>query len=241
MADGADDPSRRRYRYVARSGDRADPAEPMHDVCSDPMDHLATVDPVLRRLIEQIGPCSLKPKVRRSPFESLARAIAYQQLHDKAAESILKRFTALFPGRRFPRPDELLTMNIRSIRKAGFSRTKIMALRDLASKTLDGTVPTNRVIKGLEDKTIIERLTAVRGIGRWTVEMLLIFQLGRPDVLPVDDFGVRNGFRIAYGRRSMPTPKQLLRYGQRWRPYRTVASWYLWRAADRNKQAMKVL
>lgn len=116
-----------------------------------------------------------------------------------------------------------------------------MALRDLASKTLDGTVPTNRVIKGLEDKTIIERLTAVRGIGRWTVEMLLIFQLGRPDVLPVDDFGVRNGFRIAYGRRSMPTPKQLLRYGQRWRPYRTVASWYLWRAADRNKQAMKVL
>jgi DNA-3-methyladenine glycosylase II len=204
------------------------------------MDHLATVDPVMRRLIEQIGPFSLKPKVRRSPFESLARAIAYQQLHDKAAESILRRLIALFPGRRFPRPDELLALSRRSIRTAGFSRPKIMALRDLASKTLDGTVPTSRIINTLDDEAIIERLTEIRGIGRWTVEMLLIFQLGRLDVLPVDDFGVRNGFRIAYGRRAMPTPKQVLRYGQRWRPYRTVASWYLWRAADRNKQAMKV-
>ncbi len=240
MADGADDPSRRRYRHVVRSSDRANLAKPMHDGRSDPMDHLATVDPVMRRLIEQIGPFSLKPKVRRSPFESLARAIAYQQLHDKAAESILKRFIALFPGRRFPRPDELLTMSIRSIRTAGFSRPKSMALRDLAIKTLDGTVPTSRIINTLDDEAIIERLTEVRGIGRWTVEMLLIFQLGRPDVLPVDDFGVRNGFRIAYGHRAMPTPKLVLRYGQRWRPYRTVASWYLWRAADRNKQAMKV-
>ncbi|OQW31491.1 MAG: DNA-3-methyladenine glycosylase [Nitrospira sp. SG-bin1] len=203
--------------------------------------HLAAVDPVMRRLIEEVGPFALSPKVRRSPFESLARAIAYQQLHDRAAESILRRFIALFPGRRFPRPDELLTMNMRSIRNAGFSGPKIMALRDLAAKTLDGTVPTGRVISGLDDEAIITRLTEVRGIGRWTVEMLLIFQLGRPDVLPVDDFGVRNGFRIAYRRRTIPTPKQVLRYGQRWRPYRTVASWYLWRAADRKKQAMKVL
>ncbi|MGC4095993.1 MAG: DNA-3-methyladenine glycosylase 2 family protein [Nitrospira sp.] len=197
--------------------------------------HLATVDRVMCRLIEEIGPFSLRPKVRRPPFESLARAIAYQQLHDKAAESILKRFIALFPGRRFPRPEELLAMNVRSIRKAGFSRPKIMALRDLASKTLDGTVPTNRVISRLTDEMIVERLIEVRGIGRWTVEMLLIFQLGRPDVLPVDDFGVRNGFRIAYGRRSMPTPKQVLQYGERWKPFRTAASWYLWRAADRNR------
>lgn len=127
------------------------------------------------------------------------------------------------------------------MRQAGFSRPKIMALRDLASKTIDGTVPTNRIINTLNDEAIVERLTEVRGIGRWTVEMLLIFQLGRPDVLPVDDFGIRNGFRIAYGRRSMPTPKQVLRYGRRWHPYRTAASWYLWRAADRTKQAMKVL
>jgi DNA-3-methyladenine glycosylase II len=213
----------------------------MHDTHADAMGHLSTVDPVMRRLIEQIGPVALKPKARRSPFESLARAIAYQQLHDKAAESILKRFMALFPRRRFPRPDELLAIDVSAIREAGFSRPKIMALRDLAMKTLDGTVPKSHIIAGLDDEVIIDRLTDVRGIGRWTVEMLLIFQLGRPDVLPVNDFGVRNGFRIVYGRRSMPTPKQMSRYGERWRPYRTVASWYLWRAADRNKQAMKVL
>ncbi|MDH4302357.1 MAG: DNA-3-methyladenine glycosylase 2 family protein [Nitrospira sp.] len=194
----------------------------------------------MRRLIEEIGPFTLRPNARRSPFESLVRAIAYQQLHDRAAESILKRFTALFPGRRFPRPDELLAMNVRAMREAGFSRLKIIALRDLAMKTLDGTVPTSRQMKQLDDEAIVERLIEVRGIGRWTVEMLLIFQLGRPDVLPVNDFGVRNGFRIAYRRRSMPTPKQVLQYGERWKPYRTVASWYLWRAADREKQGMKV-
>ena len=213
----------------------------MHAVHSDPAGHLATVDPVMRRLIQEVGPFSLKSKVRRSPFESLARAIAYQQLHDKAAESILKRFVGLFPGRRFPRPDDLLAMDVKAIRQAGFSQSKIMALRDLAAKTLNGTVPTGRMMKQLDDEAIIERLIDVRGIGRWTVEMLLIFQMGRPDVLPVDDFGVRNGFRIAYGRRSMPTPKRVLQYGERWRPYRTAASWYLWRAADRNRQAMKVL
>jgi DNA-3-methyladenine glycosylase II len=206
---------------------------------SEATDHLYGVDPVMRRLIEEIGPFSLKPRGRRSPFESLARAIAYQQLHDKAAESILKRFIALFPGRRFPRPDELLAVHMRSVRKAGFSRPKILALRDLAAKTLDGTVPTNRMIRQLADEAIIERLIEVRGVGRWTAEMLLIFQLGRPDVLPVDDFGVRNGFRIAYESPSMPTPKQMLQYRERWKPHRTAAAWYLWRAADRERQAYK--
>lgn len=189
----------------------------------------------MERLICDIGPCTLKQRSRRSPFESLARAIAYQQLHDKAAESILRRFVTLFPRRRFPRPDELLALDAGRIRRCGFSRAKALALRDLAAKTLDGTVPTSRAIARLDDDAIVERLITIRGIGRWTVEMLLIFQLGRPDVLPVDDFGVRNGFRIAYGRRSMPTPKEMLRYGQRWKPYRTAASWYLWRAADRVK------
>lgn len=212
----------------------------MEHLDSEPTSRLSKADPVMRRLIEDIGPCALKPRVRRSPFESLVRAIAYQQLHDKAAESILRRFVALFPGRRFPRPGELLAMNVKSVRKAGFSRPKILALRDLAAKTLDGIVPTNRVIGQLSDEEIIERLIEVRGIGRWTVEMLLIFQLGRPDVLPVDDFGIRNGFRIAYGGRSMPTPKQVLQHGERWKPFRTTASWYLWRIADRNKSAMKV-
>ena len=213
----------------------------MHCIHADPIGHLATVDPVMRRLIEQIGPFSLKPKLRRSPFESLARAIAYQQLHDKAAESILKRFVGLFPGQRFPRPDDLLTMDVKAIRQAGFSRSKIMALRDLAQKTIDGTVPTNRMMQQLDDEAIVQRLIDVRGIGRWTVEMLLIFQLGRPDVLPVNDFGVRNGFRIAYRRAVMPTPREVLPYGERWRPFRTAAAWYLWRAADREKRAMKVL
>ncbi|MEO5956778.1 MAG: DNA-3-methyladenine glycosylase 2 family protein [Nitrospiraceae bacterium] len=203
------------------------------------MKFLARVDPVMRRLIREMGPFTLTPRARRSPFESLTRAIANQQLHEKAADSILRRFVALFPARRFPQPADLLTMNEQAIRGAGFSRAKVAALRDLAAKTLDGTVPTGRVIKRLEDDAIVERLVAVRGVGRWTVEMLLIFQLGRPDVLPVDDFGVRNGFRIAYDRRAMPTPTEVLRYGECWRPYRTAAAWYLWRAADRTKEAKR--
>lgn len=199
--------------------------------------HLSKADPVMKRLIRDIGPCRLTPRVRRSPFESLARAIAYQQLHEKAAESILRRFMALCPARRFPRPDDLLAMDEQAIRAAGFSQAKVAALRDLAAKTLDGTVPTGAMIRTLDDAAIIERLIAVRGIGRWTVEMLLIFQLGRPDVLPIDDFGLRNGFRIAYGRRSMPMPKEVRRFGERWRPYRTAAAWYLWRVADRAKES----
>jgi len=198
--------------------------------------YLARVDPVMRRLIREVGPCRLEPRRQRSPFESLVRAIAYQQLHAKAAESILCRFLALFPGRSFPRPGEVLAVQTEAIRKAGFSGPKIAALRDLAEKTLDGTVPTSRVIRNCRDDEIVERLSQVRGVGRWTVEMLLIFQLGRPDILPVDDFGVRNGYRLAYGLKAIPTPKQMLEYGDPWKPYRTVASWYLWRAADRAKR-----
>lgn len=191
----------------------------------------------MKRLIRDIGPYRLRPRTRRSPFESLVRAIAYQQLHEKAAESILRRFMALFPTGRFPQPADLLAMDEQAIRGTGFSQAKVAALRDLAVKTLDGTVPTGAIIRKLDDEAIIERLIAVRGIGRWTVEMLLIFQLGRPDVLPVDDFGVRNGFRMAYGGRSIPMPKDVRRYGERWRPYRTAAAWYLWRAADRAKES----
>jgi DNA-3-methyladenine glycosylase II len=190
----------------------------------------------MRKLLREVGPYTLVPRVGCSPFESLVRAIAYQQLHDKAAESILKRLIALFPGRRFPSPADILSTHSRVIRRTGFSRAKIAALKDLAARALDGTVPTNRVIKSLDDEAIIQRLVAVRGVGRWTAEMLLIFHCGRPDVLPIGDFGVRNGFRIAYGRRAMPTPRVMLRYGERWKPYRTVASWYLWRAANAAKR-----
>ena len=194
----------------------------------------------MRRLIREVGPFTLTLRSKRSPFESLARAIAHQQLHERAAESILRRFEALFPTGRFPQPSDLLAMDEQAIRGAGFSQAKVAALRDLAAKTLNGTVPTGAIVRKLDDEAIVERLIAVRGVGRWTVEMLLIFQLGRPDVLPVDDFGVRNGFRIAYGLRKMPTPKKVARHGERWKPYRTAAAWYLWRAADRAKEAKKV-
>jgi DNA-3-methyladenine glycosylase II len=204
---------------------------------TDPVQHLAEVDPVMRRLIREIGPYSLPTNVRRPPFEILARAIANQQLNGTAAETILRRLVALFPGRKFPTPEDLLTASEDDIRGVGFSRAKVAALRDLAAKTLDGTVPLARVIRRLEDDVIVERLTQVRGIGRWTVEMLLIFHLGRPDVLPIDDFGVRAGFRVAYGLADLPKPKELLLHGERWRPYRTTAAWYLWRAVERARAA----
>jgi len=200
---------------------------------ADPARHLAKVDPVMRRLVREIGPYGLQANLRRPPFEILARAIANQQLGGSAAETILRRLVALFPGRKFPTPGDLLTASEDDIRGAGFSRAKVAALRDLAAKTLDGTVPLARVIRRLEDDVIVERLTQVRGVGRWTAEMLLIFQLGRPDVLPADDFGVREGFRIAHDLPESPKPKELLLYGERWRPHRTAASWYLWRVADR--------
>lgn len=132
----------------------------------------------------------------------------------------------------FPTPQQVLAAPESTLRAAGFSFAKIASLRDLAAKTLDGTVPDHETLDALDDETIIERLTHVRGIGRWTVEMMLIFQLGRQDVLPVDDFGVRNGFRLAYGLRKMPAPKPLAAYGERWGPYRSAAAWYLWRAVE---------
>jgi len=194
--------------------------------------HLSDRDPVMRRLIRDFGPCELIPEVRRSPFQSLVLAVAHQQLHSAAAGTILARFKKLFNGRRFPRPDDLASVTDVQLRACGFSFAKIAAIRDIAAKTLAGVVPAPREIAGLTDEEIVLRLTEVRGVGRWTVEMLLIFQLGRPDVLPADDFGVRTGFRHAYGKRDLPKAKELLAFGECWRPHRTTAAWYLWRAAD---------
>jgi DNA-3-methyladenine glycosylase II len=198
--------------------------------------HLSKRCKVMRRLIRHHGPCTLVPEGQRSPFESLVRAVAHQQLNGTAAETILRRFRALFSGKRFPTPAQLATVNDDALRAAGFSWAKIRAIRDIAAKTLDGTVPTSRAIRTMPDAEIIERLVQVRGVGRWTVEMLLIFKLGRPDVLPIDDFGVRNGYRIAFGLSEMPKPKELLALGERWRPHSTTAAWYLWRAADASKE-----
>jgi DNA-3-methyladenine glycosylase II len=197
-----------------------------------PEEYLSAADPLMRRLIRTHGPYRLTPRVRRTPFESLARAIANQQLNGTAAATILKRFAMLFPGRRFPRAQDLAAVNDAAIRAAGFSFAKIAALRDLAEKCASGVVPSSRTLRTLSDEEIIERLTEVRGIGRWTVEMLLIFQLGRPDVFPVDDFGVRKGFGLATGLAELPKAKELMAHGERWRPHRTAASWYLWREAD---------
>jgi DNA-3-methyladenine glycosylase II len=197
--------------------------------------HLSKNDPVMKRLIREHGLCALKPESRRSPFQSLVQAVAHQQLNGTAANTILTRFKKLFPNRRFPKPEDLAKVTDAQIRACGFSFAKIRAIRDLAEKTLSGIVPTSRQIVKLSDDEIVARLTEVRGVGRWTVEMLLIFQLGRENVLPADDFGVRSGFRVAYKMREMPKPKALLAFGEKWKPHRTTAAWFLWRTADAAK------
>ena len=193
--------------------------------------HLAG-DPVMRGLIRQHGLCELEPETRGAPFQTLLQAIAHQQLNGTAANTILGRFKKMFPHRKFPRPEDLARVTDAQIRACGFSFAKIKSIRDLAAKTLEDVVPTSRQIAILSDDEIVARLTEVRGVGRWTVEMLLIFHLGRPDVLPADDFGVRNGFRHAYRKRDLPPAKELLAFGERWRPHCTTAAWYLWCAAD---------
>jgi DNA-3-methyladenine glycosylase II len=198
------------------------------------LDHLGKACAHMRRLIKAHGPCTLTPSADRTPFESLVRAVAHQQLNGTAAETILRRFRGLFGG-RFPSPARLVEVDDQAMREAGFSRAKVAAIRDIAAKSLDGTVPGTRLIKAMPDEEIITRLTSVRGVGRWTVEMLLIFKLGRPDVLPADDFGVRSGFRVMLDLPELPKPKELLAYGERWRPHATTAAWYLWRAADAEK------
>ena len=198
--------------------------------------HLSKQDSVLRKLIREHGKCSFKPEKRRSPFQSLVQAVAHQQLNGTAANTILTRFKKLFPGRRFPRPEDLSKVTDAQIRAAGFSFAKIKSIRDIAEKTLSGVIPTSQEIVRLSDDEIVARLTEVRGVGRWTVEMLLIFQLGRHDVLPADDFGVRTGYRVAYKKREMPKPKELLAFGEKWKPHRTTAAWFLWCAADAAKK-----
>ena len=194
--------------------------------------HLRGVDPDLAAVIRRAGACGLEPKLRHSPFEELLEAIVYQQLSGKAAATIYGRVRALYPARRALAPAALLDTPDDALRGAGLSRNKMAAARDLATKTLEGIVPTAAALRRMPDDEIVARLTAVRGVGRWTVEMLLIFRLGRPDVLPIHDLGIQKGFRITYRTRQHPKPDRIERYGERWRPFRSVASWYLWRATD---------
>ncbi len=211
------------------------PPDPFPFMTPEAIAHVGKSDPVMRRLMRRVGACTLEPDGRRSPFESLVRAVANQQLNGKAAETILNRFVALFPGKRFPAAAKLGAVTDEQLRGCGFSRAKIAAIRDIGAKAESGWIPTSARIRRMTDEAIVERLVEVRGVGRWTVEMLLIFKLGRPDVLPADDFGVRNGFRLAYGLAEMPKPREVFEHGARWAPYRTTAAWYLWRAADLEK------
>jgi DNA-3-methyladenine glycosylase II len=192
----------------------------------------------MAELIARSRRYNITPAVSIRPFDALAESIAYQQLSGKAAATIFGRVRALYPKRKWLDPEQLLATPDETLRAAGLSRAKTAALKDLAAKTIDGTVPTGRALVRMSDDEIIARLTAVRGIGRWTVEMLLLFDLGRPDVWPVDDYGVRKGFSKTFGRRTLPTPKQLMKFGEKWRPYRSVAAWYFWRALDDTVKAV---
>jgi methylated-DNA-[protein]-cysteine S-methyltransferase len=196
--------------------------------------HLRMADPVLRREIDAVGAFRMQRKREATVFAALAEAIVYQQLHGRAAATIFARLRALFPHAHLaPTPEQIVRVSDEKLRAAGLSRPKIAALRDLAARAARGELPTLAEIRTLDDDEIVERLTVVRGIGRWTVEMLLMFRLGRPDVLPVDDYGIRKGFALAFGTPELPMREALLERGERWRPYRTAASWYLWRVAER--------
>lgn len=198
----------------------------------DVLRHLRAADPVMAGLIERAPPCRFDIDPMQSPYQALFESIVYQQLSGKAAATILGRVVASFPGRGFPRPEAVLAAPDEQLRGAGLSRAKTAAVKDLAAKAQQGHVPGLAKLARMDDDAIVEHLTAIRGIGRWTVEMMLIFRLGRPDVLPVHDYGVRNGFRLAYRKRALPTPTQLAKHGERWRPWRTAATWYLWRAVE---------
>jgi 3-methyladenine DNA glycosylase/8-oxoguanine DNA glycosylase len=194
---------------------------------------LAAKDEKLAELIANTVPFQLHSDQLDSPYEVLLKAIAYQSISGKAAATILGRVKALSGNGRAPSPEQMLKLRKPALRKAGLSGAKILAMKDLAQKTIDGVVPTLEEAQKLSDEELVKRLVSVRGIGAWTVEMFLIFRLGRPDVLPIYDLGVRKGWAITYGKKHMPKPKELLAFGERWRPYRTVASWYMWRACQR--------
>ena len=226
----------------------AAPRPPRYDSAQAIAD-LAAADPRLGKLIERAGPFRLRIASTQSPFEALVESIVYQQLHGKAAATIHRRLIDSFAEpsatgsgiAAHPTAQHILDAPNAQLRAAGLSANKTLALRDLAAKTLDGTVPTLAAVRRMSDADVIEHLTQVRGIGKWTVEMFLIFRLGRPDVFPTSDYGVRKGFALTFGKlkptdkvtpADLPTPAVMDKRADRWKPWRSVASWYLWRACD---------
>lgn len=200
---------------------------------------LAASDADWARLVAATGPCGLTVDGAREPYEALVRSIAFQQIHGRAAEAILGRFLDLYPGADFPAPESVLASESSLLRAAGFSGSKIAAIRAIAFAAADGIIPTRVEATALGDDELIERLVSIRGVGRWTVEMLLMFTLGRPDVLPVDDFGVREGWRVLKGMARQPTPRELAEASRSLSPWRSAASWYLWRAADAARASLR--
>jgi len=192
--------------------------------------HLTGCDPRFADLISRVGRFRMEMDDHPTPYAALFEAIQYQQLAGKAAAAILKKVKDRIGGGDFPTPTQMLAASDEDLRAAGLSRQKMAALRDLAAKTIEGVVPGMEEIEQLTDEEILTRLTAVRGVGAWTVHMFLIFRLGRPDILPTLDYGVQQGFRLAYNKRKLPKPKALAAFGEKWKPYRSVASWYLWQA-----------
>jgi 3-methyladenine DNA glycosylase/8-oxoguanine DNA glycosylase len=201
--------------------------------------HLAGTDARMAALMARSRRFEITPSLSLRPFDALAESIAYQQLSGKAAATIWGRVRALYPRKKYLDPKLVLATPDKKLRAAGLSGSKVAALKDLAAKTLDGTVPTARALAKMSDEEIIERLITVRGIGRWTVEMLLLFDLGRPDVWPVADYGVQKGFAKTFGKRKLPTAKQMLKHGKKFQPYRSAAAWYFWRALDQPEKTSR--
>ncbi len=201
--------------------------------------HLRAAEPVLDALIERIGECRLMPSRGASPYEGLVRSVAYQQLQGKAADAILARFIALFAPAPFPTPAEVLAADPAVLRATGFSTAKVAAIRAIAAEAAAGNIPDLAGAREIDDAVLIARLTAIRGVGVWTVEMMLIFTLGRLDVWPLNDFGVRTGVRAAFGLAEMPSRSQMSELGEPWRPYRSIASWYFWRTAEQQARGRR--
>jgi len=206
--------------------------------------HLKQSDPVMRRIIAKVGPCRLAERVQTNRLRALVVAIISQQISWHAARTVERRFCAIYGcdsanrRSRFPGPEKILATPVRRLRAAGLSRQKVRYIRDIASRAANGALPLERLGR-LNDEAIMERLVAVKGIGRWTAEIFMMFSLGRPDVFPVDDLGLQHAVRMAYGLRRMPSEKKMLELGEAWRPHRSVASWYLWRSRRLQTPAKK--
>lgn len=196
------------------------------------VDHLRRSDRRMRALVDRIGPPTLRIEALGDPYAALMRSIVYQQLTGKAAATILGRVCALFGGDEIPRPDQVLAASSERLRSAGLSGAKTLAVQDLARRAAGGEIPSYRSLARMDDDAIVERLTQVRGIGRWSVEMLLIFRMGRPDVWPTGDYAVRKSYAALHGLAELPSPRALHEGGEPWRPHRSAAAWYLWRALD---------